>query len=387
MADDTVITQEAAVDPQVAAKAELDQLMNRNLGIGVPGQQAQPVIQTANNEAAVQEAVIEQPTFSFDTFKTEFGYEKPEDIVAEIKQLREFKATPQTPAELKFENEQSKQLFEALKAGKTAEVRAFLVEQNKLENLSSIEVNDTSAEDIIKAGMGLRYKGLTDAEINYKFNKQFGIPKEPVIKADEEPEDFDQRKAEWKSRVEEIKMERMIEAKTFKPEIESAKAKLVIPEIPQTVDQNYQNWKQEQEEMKTVDAETIEAYKTFKREDVNFEQDFIDEANKINTKIQYTPTIEGFQKAQKWATDIDSFYGEFKKPDGSPDRKGFITFLAMYADRKDLITSTATQVKNATIKASLPDNQQQDRNQRQILPLVEKSELDKQMEAAGIRRN
>src|SRR5690349_21236433 len=106
------------------------------------------------------------------------------DDIAVIKQEREeykkLKEAAQTPAEIKFANEQSKHLHELIREGKGKEVRQFLETQEKLETYSSVEVNKDTAADIIKLGMQLKYKDLTPKEIDYKYNKQFSIPKEPV---------------------------------------------------------------------------------------------------------------------------------------------------------------------------------------------------------------
>lgn len=398
MADVTEVTQETQVSPeqqqQVDAKASLDQLMARNLGIGLPAGQ-QPIIpnaprgtsstETTENIIVTENTVV--PEFKFDTFKTEFGYEKPEDIAAEIKQLRAFKATPQTAAELKFENDQSKLIFEALKAGKTKEVYTYLAEQERLDRFSALEITAESAPDIIKAGFQLKYKGLSPEMVEHKFNKTFGLPKEPVQYADEEIDDFKVRTDEWKSAVKDVQMERLIEANLIKPDLEAAKSKLVLPEITQTADQDYIAWKKEQAEIQTANAEVFEAYKVFKNEDVKFEQDFIDEANKINAKVEYIPSVEAFKKAQEMVTDLDKFFAMYKNSDGSPNRKAFISDIAFIVDKKAFVASAMNQAKNATIKASLPDNQSNNGLQRQTTTVVEKSELDKQMEAAGIRRN
>ena len=145
---------------------------------------------------------------------------------AEYKKLKE-----QTPSEVKFENEQSKQIYELLKEGKSKEVKAFLETQEKLDGYLSTEVNEQTAADIIKLGMQLKYKDLTQSEINYKFNKEFGIPKEPVQLTDELDDEFEARKAEWTATVNDIKTNQIIEAKLLKPELENQKSKLVLPEL------------------------------------------------------------------------------------------------------------------------------------------------------------
>lgn len=389
MADNIVEAPIQVTEPVVDTnKVELDRQMA--IALGTP--QAQPEIENVERGTSSSEPVITStepiavPEFKFETLKEKFGYEKPEDAITEIEQLRHLKANP-TPAELKFENESSEKIFKLLAAGKQKEVLSYLADQERYESLSSLEVNDSSAEDIIKAGMQLKYKGLTTDMINHRFNKTFGLPKEPVIRGDEDQEDFDQRKADWTEQVKEIKMERVIEANLVKPEIEAAKSKLVIPEIPQNVDQEYLNYKKEKETIATSNAEVFEAYKVFKQDDVKFEQDFNDEANKIAFKMEYTPSAEAFKKAQDCVTDLDKFFAMYQNSDGSPNRKAFISDFAFIIDKKAFIAEAMKQAKNATIKAQLPDNNAESGIVRQLVTNAgEESELDRQMRLAGVKR-
>lgn len=85
--------------------------------------------------------------------------------------------------------------------------------------------------------MQLKHKDLTPQEIDYKFNKQFGIPKEPTELATETEDEFKERHDQWKELVADVEMNRIIEAKTAKPDLEKAKAELVLPEIQQKENQ------------------------------------------------------------------------------------------------------------------------------------------------------
>jgi hypothetical protein len=79
--------------------------------------------------------------------------------------------------------------------------------------------------------MQLKYKDLSQKEIDYKYNKDYGLPKEPTQKVDELEEEFAERKNEWQAKVDDIKMARNIEAKLAKPELEKLKSQIVLPEI------------------------------------------------------------------------------------------------------------------------------------------------------------
>jgi hypothetical protein len=171
------------------------------------------------------------------TWHKDYGWETEAAAKAEIEQLRKLKE--QAPQEQKFENEQSKHIHELLRQGKTKEVIDFYQTQDKLNALTATEVNDDTAEDILKLALELKHKdaGLSKSEIEYKYNKEFGLPKEPIRREDELDEEFDARKAEWQEKVSDIKMNRRMEAKLAKPELDKLKTQIVLPDISQSSEQ------------------------------------------------------------------------------------------------------------------------------------------------------
>lgn len=172
---------------------------------------------------------VKESTVEPNLLKDNFGWDSVDAGKAEILELRKLKETK--PEEIKFADEQSKQIHELIREGKTKEVRKFLETQERLESLVSAEVNKDTADDIIKMGMQLKYKDLTPKEIEYKFNKQFAIPREPVQTELETDDEFSDRKAAWKEQMSDIEMSKTIEAKLLKPELEKAKIEIVLPNI------------------------------------------------------------------------------------------------------------------------------------------------------------
>lgn len=369
-------------------KALLDQMMNFNLNGVLPPEVAAVV---ENNQAAPPAEgdvprEVEAPAAvpSFDIFKEKFGYESPEAAIKEIEELRVLKANP-TPAEIKFENERSKQIFEALQAGKHSEVYAALKQQQELDAFTSAEINKDNAGDIIKMGMQLKYADLSPAEINYKYNKEYGIPKEPVIGDSELDEDFQERHSAWKEKVADIEMNRVIEAKLAKPELEAAKTKIVLPSVENKVDEGYLQYLKELEQQPALNAQIKEAYSKLTPKALETKIKFIDEPNKIDFEFQHEPDADALKNTIDIVSDFDKLVASFIKSDGTPDREGFAKamYFAMNADK--VILEAIKQSKNATIKSFLPDNSGGG-TQRQFPQSQEPGELDKMMEAAGIRR-
>lgn len=386
MADEIVQTQE-----QVQQKAEFDANMQIALNGGVVPQNVQisdegnvsvvaPVI---TPETIVPEVAAPIP-FSFDVLKEKFAYEKPEDVFTEIEQLRALKAAP-PQAELKFENEESEKLFKAWQGGKQDEVYKYLAEKNKLESLASQEVSRETAAEIIKLGMQLKYKDLTPEEIDYKYNKQFALPKAPAQGVSEDDDEFASRTEAWKEQVADIEMNKIIEAKLAKPELENSKQKLVLPTLPESVDEGYNQYLKMLDESAKVNEVVKNAYKDFTPEKAETKIRFIDEANKIDFEASYKPDSESLAKAVEIVSDQDKFYQSFFNSDGTPNREAFLDAVLWRLNKNKIATEFIKQGSNERIKAQLPNNDNGGLV-RQMPITNELSELDKQMQQAGVRR-
>ncbi len=387
MADniDTPVVGEETTTQQSAGSAEIAEMMAIHLNGGIPPQPAEPVI--TPEASTIGDKGGEQTVDANEYLKTTLGYENWDAAKADIETLRQKAATP---TELKFDNEFNEKLFKAIKEGKTQEVYTFLDQQQKIEKLTSVEVNKESAADIIKLGMQFKYKDLTPSEIEYKFNKQFALPKEPKIAIDEDEEDFEVRKTDWQNQVMDIEMNKIIEAKLIRPELENAKSKISLPEITAPIDEDYIQYKKMLEQEPQLNAELSAAYKTFTPKTIETRVPFNDAANKIATEFQYEPDSDSFNKSVEMALDIDKFFDSFKKSDGTPDREGFLSAIHFAINKEKIIVEAMKQAKNATIKASLPDNTQG--GMQRISPEVgEPTELEQAMKLAlgvnGARRN
>jgi len=119
MADDIIVEQPVVVEPTVSE--QIAEQMAFSLGkAAIPSAVVEPTVIT-------EPVVVVPPTFEI--VKERFGYQNPEDAVKEIEELRALKANP-PKAEIKFENEASKKLYEAWTSGdpaKQKEVKAYLL--------------------------------------------------------------------------------------------------------------------------------------------------------------------------------------------------------------------------------------------------------------------
>lgn len=176
--------------------------------------------------------------------KTKLGFSNWGEAKEELERLRTEKESFGS-----YENETSAKIHRALSEGSYDEVYDFLDKDRKLNKLINTELNDDNAEEIVKLAMKSKYSDLTDDEINYKFRKQFSLPKEPEQSYDETDDDFEERQREWNDKVKDIKMELMIEAKTSRPQIEKLKSEIRLPNIGS---KNVDNVELSQEELASV---------------------------------------------------------------------------------------------------------------------------------------
>lgn len=188
---------------------------------------------------------------------------------AEYKKLKETRSE-----EVKFADETSKQIYDLLKEGKRKEVREFLQTQEQLESLTTGEITKDNAADIIKLKMQLSNKLLTKDDIEFQYKQEYVAPKEPVQRATEDDDDFQERMNDWKERVTTIEMKRVVAAKMAIPDLEQLKAKLVLPDI------------QPQQVQKQLSQEELDAAKRFDEAYLNSVNDSVKNFNGFSVKVK-----------------------------------------------------------------------------------------------------
>lgn len=198
---------------------------------------------TTNSQDQEEEEIVD----SNEWLKREFNWDSAESAKAEIEELRKLKESATTKEDLKFANEQSQKFFELLKEGKEDDLYDFLENKKRIDRITSVEVNKETAADIIKLNMQKKYKDLTTSEIEYKFNKQFGIPNRPVQTDMETDEEYQSRISSWESKVNDVETEMLIEAKLARPELEKLKSEIVLPDIAKKEETGYELTQEELE--------------------------------------------------------------------------------------------------------------------------------------------
>jgi len=158
--------------------------------------------------------------------------EKKEDIVVEKKEEAitvEKKEVTSEP--FKYANEDSEKVHKLLLEGKTDIVLDILNQQKKLDKLLTTPTDKQTAVDIIKLKLESEFNGLSKEQVDFKFNKMYGIPKEPVQKVTEDDTEFEERMNEWKEKVKDTESELLIDAEIAKSVLQKMKIDLVLPTI------------------------------------------------------------------------------------------------------------------------------------------------------------
>jgi hypothetical protein len=290
-----------------------------------------------------------------DWFK-ELGFESADEAKAQVTELKKVKET--APKEIEFANEESKKFFDLLKEGKEDDVYNFLAEKKKLEKYITAEINESNAAEIVKLAMQQKYKDFTPEEIEYRFRKQFSVPKEPIQSLTEDDEDFAVRKAEWQEQVSDNKRDLIIEAKLAKPELEKLKSNLVLPNIQKDAESQVQTQAQKELEQAEIDKRRNQYLSSLNSENSlfkGFETSYKNEGGDI--PVSYTVTDDERKSLSKELEnfDVDGFIlSRWFKEDGSPNVKSLMedVYLLRNKDKihQKIASETGTKVIDNYIK-------------------------------------
>jgi hypothetical protein len=155
-----------------------------------------------------------------------FGYETVEEAESEFKKFKE-----RPDFDFEFKDDISKNLFDAIKEGRSDDVYEVLNLQKRLEKLTNSELNSEIAAEIVKTNIKNKHKSLSDEDVELLFYDQFFVPLKPEQGYDESDDDYASKVSQWQSQVDYTQRRLMIEAKVLKPEIEKLRSEITLPDI------------------------------------------------------------------------------------------------------------------------------------------------------------
>lgn len=275
--------------------------------------------------------------------KEKFGWDSEEVAAQQLAELKE-KAKGK-----EFANDYSRQMYEYLLEGKEDDLYSHLSQKKQVEKLLSADVTDErTAAEMVKFGIKSKNNDLTSDEVEFLFNKRFGIPKEPTRLNTETDEEFDARKNEWAAQVNAVKKEMIIEAKLAKPEIEKLKNELVLPKIggegqPQLTQEDLQRLEENQKRfIQKVDAE----FKNFN----GFEVKYKDEEVEIPVTFGYDEAQKAALKEELKTFDVDVFFDQRWFSNGEPNVVKIMQDISLLKDGEAVMQKIANEVGAQVLK-------------------------------------
>lgn len=235
MADEQNIQETTTVEEEVSAPQDISTaLMNSLLGEGqVSNEQTQQVEETTTETESTETTQTEEQDEVFDEavyVKNKFGKDSADDVLNELKELRE--KAEKTANGFEFKNEDSKKIAEYINEGKIEELTSYFDTQRKVDKLLKADLSDKKlVEELVKFNIHRDNIGLGEDDINFLFEEKYSIPKEPKQRDDELEEDFNERHAAWNEQRERTEKRMIIEAKIAQPKLAQLKSELVLPEI------------------------------------------------------------------------------------------------------------------------------------------------------------
>ncbi len=353
--------------PDASPNAELARMMAISLNGGFqPAEQKvdAPATDTPQTAAPAEE-IVDVDTY----FKTNYGWDNADLARQEIENLRKLKDAPREKEAIQFANDEAKRVYQLISSGKEDEVLQYFDKRNKVKNVDNF--ND---EQLLKHYLRFENPLFDDELINDEYNTLYSVNEDKFKDQLDQVDTLALRKE--KLRTQQRTQNDVAKAKEY---FNQYKSKIELPAIEQPIDPSYLQWKQEQEQLTTIDTQTMEAYKALSPKAIETKINFTDEANKINFDFQFEPDAKSFQDTVDLVADMDKFYGNFKNSDGSPNRQKFLAFVHRGLYTEKYIMEAINQAKNATIVAKLPNNSSNGMR-TYVEPNSEPSEFQKQME-------
>lgn len=257
--------------------------------------------------AATEKKDDEQVVDANEYLKKELGYDDWGTAKKEIDELRQLRTT--TPKAQKFD--------EVVKE-KEQDIYDYLHTKRQLENVQKLDLtNPDNAAKLIKMNLQLKHKDLTPEEIDYQFNREYGIPKKPAQKADQDEDEYAEVVQEWEEKVKDRKMAISIAAKIAKPEITQYASTLAIPEIHISQPAAQQPSPQDVAAAKQVQDEYFQAVSKGVSDFKGFEVEY-KEGKDVSIPIKFEVTNEDRAKVEpilkSLATDITYFEKRWADP-------------------------------------------------------------------------
>lgn len=168
-----------------------------------------------------EEQQPQPPSVDYDSFvKETFGFDSVEAAKEQFEKLKPV-----------LENEVSKTLYQAIKAGKEEDVFNIIQEQKKFNQLLEGDVDESKASEIIKRSYKSKFSDLTDDEIDLLMSEKYKAPTKPEKGDFEDDEEYAGKVKSWQKEFDNYNKKLIIDAKIAKPELAKLKEEIKLPDV------------------------------------------------------------------------------------------------------------------------------------------------------------
>jgi hypothetical protein len=322
--------------------------------------------------ATITPTTVEQPQ-AFDEakyLKDNFGFETLDEAKAAI-QTWKGAGSPQATIEPTFTNEQSKKLYEALKAGKTDEVYQYLEVQRTTANLDNM-----TPEQQIKLHIKHQYPTLSQAMIDRQYNKMYAVKDEADF---DDPLDYQIEK--------EMSQQKVInDAATARNFFSEYRNKIELPElqpIQTSVDADYEAWKASNAQAQEVyNNDTLPKINAIKEADLATTFKIIDANNQMDFEVPIVVDPQDVQVARQHALNFGAYIENRFYTNGQLDGAKLMQAILRDINFDKYVQTTARQAVNAERKRLIAKESPNPIIHREDNGVGEKSDFQKQMDMA-----
>lgn len=297
----------------------------------------------------IKEEIIDADMY----LKTTLGFDTWEAAKEEIESLRKLKETAQTKEEIKFANEQSQRLFEAIKDGKDDVVYEILDTKKKLSSVDKL-----SAADVLKLYIEQTNKHYKQADVADVFEEKYSYPEKPVQADVEDDDDFKARIGKWEEAK--AKVDRRIErdAVTAKAELSKLNTELTLPDIKKDVDPKLTPEAQ-QKELERLEGIRTQYLKVLESDYSKFNgYEVKAKDGEVEIPVAYVVTDEqkSALKNELKDFDVDGFITDrwFNK-DGSPNIMQLMEDVHLLRNKGDVFQKIANEAASKRLVQHLGD--------------------------------
>lgn len=183
--------------------------------------------------------------------KQHFGVD---NIELAKQQLVDLRAKAETPAEIKFANEETKKFYSYFtEENKEDELLDHLQNKKLISKAEKANVeNAKEATELLQTYYKFKYKDFNGDEVRDHFNDQYSKPAKPKQLAEQDDDEYKEQVSEWQSKCDAIDKRIVRDAKMVKPEFSQFKSQIVLSDINKPQAANKQPTQEELDAAKKV---------------------------------------------------------------------------------------------------------------------------------------